>query len=89
VIALALTDGDWFAFFSANPQRPPINFWTPTDWGVRSLRKGDYWYFVLKGQTPRGRSVAAGGSFDTRSCRPAGALAEFGKANGATSYEHD
>ena len=25
-----------------------VNFWTPTPWGVKGLRKGDRLYFMLK-----------------------------------------
>jgi putative restriction endonuclease len=52
MIALSPTDNNWFNFLRKQAYVPLVNFWTPTDWEIHNINKGDYWYFVLKGSEP-------------------------------------
>ncbi len=61
MIALAPTDTNWFHFLRDRAPLAIVNFWTPTDWNVKNLSSGDYWYFVLKGREPR--RLGGGGKF--------------------------
>ena len=48
MFAIALTDTDWFRFLSALTPQRQVNFWTPTPWNLKRLRRGDRFYFMLK-----------------------------------------
>ena len=48
MIAVGLTDLDWFAFLSRGPAWREVNFWTPTRWGGRARREGDRFYSLLR-----------------------------------------
>lgn len=85
MIALAPTDLDWFSFLSDRPDIARVNFWTPTDWKIRSLAPGDHWYFVLKGSLPR--KIGGGGRFVKYETLPASrAWSIYGRGNGAENF---
>ena len=86
MIALAPTDFDWFNFLRRNNSLTTINFWTPTDWNVKSLSEGDYWYFVLKGREPR--KLGGGGRFiHYEILNVSQAWTRYGIGNGVESKE--
>lgn len=55
MISIAPTDIDWFNFLKSNVVHEEINFWTPTPWNVKRLKRGDKFYFMLK--SPLGKLV--------------------------------
>lgn len=86
MIALAPTDTQWFNFLRSNGSLATVNFWTPTDWSVRSFSKGDYWYFVLKGREPR--KLGGGGRFSHYEIlKVSEAWERYGIGNGVESKE--
>lgn len=86
MIALAPTDIEWFNFLRQNASLTTVNFWTPTDWNVKRLSEGDYWYFVLKGREPR--KLGGGGRFSHYEIvKVSEAWERYGIANGVESKE--
>lgn len=86
MIALAPTDTNWFNFLRRNGALTTVNFWTPTDWNVRSLSEGDCWYFVLKGKEPR--KLGGGGRFSHYEIlKVSQAWERYGIGNGVESKE--
>lgn len=47
MFAIAVTDNEWFENIRSSKYRD-VNFWTPTPWGVKSVKMGDRWYFMRK-----------------------------------------
>ena len=86
MIALAPTDTNWFHFLRDRAPLAIVNFWTPTDWNVKSLSSGDYWYFVLKGREPR--RLGGGGKFSHYEIlKTSQAWERYGTGNGVESKE--
>ncbi|UFS69481.1 HNH endonuclease [Geomonas sp. RF6] len=86
MIALSPTDTNWFQFLRKRPEISVVNFWTPTDWNIATLHKGDYWYFVLKGSEPR--KIGGGGRFLRYELISASeAWKRYDIGNGAASYD--
>lgn len=82
MIAIGLTDHDWFTFLREGPIYGEVNFWTPTPWGVSSLRDGDHFYFLLKAPV---RKVSGFGRFAAYEEMPASeAWNRYGLATGVT-----
>ena len=82
MIAIGLTDHDWFTFLREGPIHREVNFWTPTPWGVSSLRDGDHFYFLLKAPV---RKVGGYGRFAAYEEMPASeAWNRYGLTNGVT-----
>lgn len=46
--AIAPTDEEWFLHLRENQLTNQVNFWTPTPWNVKGLKKGERLYFMLK-----------------------------------------
>lgn len=84
--AMAPTDPDWLAFLARHPQCGHVNFWTPSDWGVRGIPPGGRFYFVRRGHEPR--RIAGYGAFvryELANVRDV--WARYGIENGASSLE--
>ena len=82
MIAIGLTDHDWFTFLCEGPIHREVNFWTPTPWGVSSLHDGDHFYFLLKAPI---RKVGGYGRFTAYAEMPASeAWNRYGLTNGVT-----
>ena len=60
MLAIAPTDLDWFQQLRQYPVAGTINFWTPTPWGVKQLKPGHLFYFLLKSPI---RKVGGWGTF--------------------------
>ncbi len=83
MFAIAPTDLGWFRQMHSGRPGPIVNFWTPTPWGVRSLRRGDRLYFMLKAPI---RKIGGFGIFEGYSDRQATeAWRVFGLGNGVSS----
>lgn len=86
MIVLSPTDGDWFRFLRKRQFSGLVNFWTPTDWHIKGLTKGDYWYFLLKGAEPR--KIGGGGRFlEYVTMHASEAWKRFGEGNGTKSLD--
>jgi len=48
IAMVALTDFDWYSCLVHNSNVSVLNFWTPTPWNIKKLRKGNRIYFLLK-----------------------------------------
>lgn len=59
--AVAPTDINWFNYFRNSVDCSEVNFWTPTPWNLRRLKKGDKFYFLLKSPI---RKIAGVGIYD-------------------------
>ncbi len=82
MLAIGLTDLDWFDALSSGPVWHEVNFWTPTPWSVRALHDSDRFYFLLKAPV---RKVGGYGSFLSYEEMPASAAwNRFGPANGVS-----
>ncbi len=53
MFAVAPTDLIWFEYLKTHCLIDDINFWTPSDWRVKSLHPGDKFIFKLKGKDDR------------------------------------
>lgn len=80
MLAVGLTDLDWFAYLRDGPALEEVNFWTPTPWGIRNLHSGDLWYFLLKSPV---RKVGGWGTFASyEEMGTTAAWDRFGPGNG-------
>lgn len=85
MIAIAPTDFDWFSMLKSEMIPELVNFWTPTPWNIRRLKKGDKFYFLLK--SPH-RRIAGYGSFNYYKNMPAKeAWDTFGLGNGVNNLK--
>ena len=83
MISIAPTDLDWFNFLKNNLLPGEINFWTPTPWNVKRLRKGDKFYFMLKSPIIK---IGGYGHFKYyETLTAAEAWTRFGKGNGVNN----
>lgn len=83
MISIAPTDIDWFNFLKSNVVHEEINFWTPTPWNVKRLKRGDKFYFMLKSPI---RKIGGYGHFKYYDNLTATeAWNRFGNGNGVTS----
>lgn len=80
MIAVALTDLNWFLRLRDGQPWREVNFWTPTPWGLRSLSPRDRFYFLLKAPI---RKVSGYGDFSSyEEMSITDAWNRFGPANG-------
>lgn len=85
MIAVAPTDIEWFQYLRESKQTNQINFWTPTPWNVRQLRKGDRLYFMLKAPT---RKIGGYGIYQYyENLNTSLAWEKFGTRNGVRSLQ--
>lgn len=83
MIAIGLTDLDWFTMLKSGLLRSVVNFWTPTPWNFSSLREGEHFYFLLKAPV---RKIGGFGEFDHyEEITVSEAWDRFGTANGVSS----
>lgn len=83
MFAIAPTDLDWFERLRSAPTGRFVNFWTPTPWGVKGLRKGDRLYFMLKAPV---RKIGGYGIFSRYTDMTAVAAWDaYGQGNGVDS----
>lgn len=45
--AVSLVKPEWF-YYLRDRKSNRVNYWTPTPWNIRKLKKGDRFYFLLK-----------------------------------------
>lgn len=83
MIAIALTDLDWF-FYLREFTFDEVNFWTPTPWGFRRLQPGERFYFLLKSPFRKIGGYGHFGYYEEMSTRVA--WEKFGKANGVPDF---
>lgn len=85
MFAISPTDYDWFDFLRDADLNSGINFWTPTPWNIKKMKKGDRLYFMLK--APR-RKIGGYGEFSAyKNLSAAQAWDEFGYRNGRPSQD--
>ncbi len=83
MLAIAPTDLDWFQQLRQYPVAGTINFWTPTPWGVKQLKPGHLFYFLLKSPI---RKVGGWGTFVAYEDLPASdAWNRYGLGNGVSN----
>lgn len=82
---VGITDLDWFKVLRTIPLDGLVNWWTPTDWSLKSMHKGERWYFLLKSPIRKIGGFGIFERYDTMSI--AAAWKNFGKRNGALSLE--
>lgn len=87
MISIGLTDQDWFEWCRTHLTGGELNYWTPTPWRIRKLKRGDRWYFLLKDFYPK-RLIGGFGYFlryEELSLQQAWQV--FGIRNGCSSFE--
>lgn len=85
MFAVSPTDIDWFRFIRREGITSNVNFWTPTDWKISKLSKGDKLYFMLKSPI---RKIGGYGIFrDYKTITTSGAWNEFGLNNGCATKQ--
>jgi putative restriction endonuclease len=85
MFAIAATDNDWFASLQQSPPPRIVNFWTPTQWGVRRLPPGARLFFMLKSPI---RLIGGYGTFVRYLDRSASSAWEaYGLGNGVASKD--
>lgn len=83
MFAISLTDLDWFRFLRLRPNLAEVNFWTPTPWNLKRLKRGDHYYFMLKEPY---RKIGGFGTFSQYvNMKASEAWTRFGVANGVGS----
>ena len=83
MLAIGVTDPNWFFRLSKDRSHQVVNWWTPTPWNIRGLNRGDRFYFLLK--APH-RSIGGFGVFAEYKNLPASeAWQKFGTGNGVAS----
>ena len=83
-IVVAVTDLDWHAFLSGQPDISEVNFWSPSPTQFRSLREGEL--FLFKAKAPVNK-IVGGGIFAHSTIMPCSyAWEAFGTNNGAASF---
>ncbi len=83
--AIAPTDIDWFFTLKREALGSEVNFWTPTDWKLKCMSKGDPWYFMLKSPV---RKIGGFGLFkEYKTMRTSEAWKTFGLSNGVYDLE--
>lgn len=83
MFAIANTEIKWAEFLMEKGITGEVNFWTPTDWKIRGLKRGDRLYFMLKSPI---RQIGGYGSFvDYKIMDVDAAWNEFGIRNGCDS----
>ena len=84
MIAIANVDFDWFNILSEDtPQE--VNFWTPTPWNIKSLNKGDIFYFFLKMPYRKIGGYGYFSHYENLSTKEAWNI--FGRRNGVNNLE--
>jgi len=83
---VGVTDNNWFAFLSQQPEIDEVNFWQPGGTGqFRAIAPGEPFFFKL--QVPHQHYIAGGGFFAHSTILPISlAWAAFGIKNGAASF---
>ena len=82
-IVVAVTDPNWHAFLSQQPELTEVNFWSPSPIGFRSLQEGEL--FLFKAKAPINK-IVGGGIFAHSTLMPCSyAWEAFGAKNGAVS----
>jgi len=85
MIAIAITDQQWFEFLRSEQYQGLVNFWTPTPWNPKELQSGDRVYFMLKSPI---REIGGYGEFAWyRNMTLSRAWDEFGRGNGVNSRD--
>lgn len=80
MFAISNTDNNWFEFLRNAQLNSSVNFWNPTPWRVRSINKGEKWFFMLKSPI---RKIGGFGEFvEYKELTPSDAWNEFGHRNG-------
>jgi len=84
--AIAPTDLNWFQQLrNEGYDHSEVNFWTPTPWNIKQLKKGDTLFFMLKAPI---RMIGGYGKFiDYQNMSPTEAWNEYGINNGVRSLE--
>ena len=84
--AIAPTDLNWFEQLrNEGYDQSPVNFWTPTPWNIKQLRKGDKLFFMLKSPI---RKIGGYGEFiDYQNMTPSEAWQKYGTNNGVKNLE--
>lgn len=83
MFAISPTDKNWFDFLKSAELNSYVNFWTPTPWNIKKLKKGNRLYFMLKSPI---RKIGGFGEFvEYKNMMTADAWKEFGYRNGRTS----
>jgi hypothetical protein len=83
MFAIALTDPDWFQSLRDLPPKREVNFWTPTPWNLRRLRRGERFYFMLEAPY---RLIGGVGHFARyENMRASAAWRRYGTRNGVSS----
>lgn len=82
VIAIGITDIDWFMQLRAANFVGEVNFWTPTPWRFKSLSPGELFYFLVKSPI---RKVGGFGAFVRyEEMRASEAWDRYGPGNGVS-----
>lgn len=82
-IVVAVTDGDWFAQLSRQPDLAEVNFWSPSPKPFRALQPGELFLFKLHAPV---NMIVGGGIYASSTTMPLSLAWEaFGVANGVTS----
>lgn len=85
MFAVSPTDIDWFRFIRSEGITSNVNFWTPTDWKISKLSRGDKLYFMLKSPI---RKIGGYGIFrEYKTITTSGAWNEFGLNNGCATKQ--
>ena len=85
MFTIAHTDNDWFKFLKEEQLVNDINFWTPTPWNLKSINKGDKFYFMLKSPI---RKIGGGGYFQSyKNLSIKEAWSTYGKRNGFSNKQ--
>jgi putative restriction endonuclease len=82
MIAIGITDIDWFMMMRGMNYIGEINFWTPTPWSFRALQPGELFYFLVKAPI---RKVGGYGAFVRyEEMRASEAWYQYGLGNGVS-----
>ena len=81
MFAIAPTDINWFEQLRSNGLNGNVvNFWTPTPWNIKNLKKGDKLYFMLKSPI---RKIGGFGKFlQYKNMTTSAAWSIYGRDNG-------
>jgi putative restriction endonuclease len=85
MIAIAITDLDWYEFIKEHPYINLFNFWTPTPWNVKKLKEGDKVYFMLK--SPIRKIGGYGHYVEYKNLTAEQAWETYGQGNGLETLE--
>lgn len=85
MFTISNTDETWFEYLKLNELNSFVNFWTPTPWNVKTVKKGSRFYFMLK--SPIRKIGGFGEFYEYKNLSVEKAWIEFGYRNGKNNKE--